>query len=132
MTNLNLNKNTLGIPSEHSEVTLVSASGYTASELGVRIGERIILTVNGVDIEAVVIATSSQNGNLTKHVILGITTSLFLSYIDGQLNGMIMGYTVRLEFVGTENHSYEAFEQGITPLSIYDISFYYSDESYKL
>lgn len=123
----NLNHNILGVPSENSKVTLISISGYTAIELGIKIGEQIYLVVNSTIIQAVVIATSfNSNGNLSKYVILGTTTNIFSSYIDGQLNGIVNGRTVRLEFVGSENASYEAFEEGINPHTIYDISFYYS------
>lgn len=123
---LNINGGSNGINSQGSYVALVSGSGYTMEQMGIRIGQNLTISVDGNTVNAIVITGNTVNGVNGTYVVFSIMASDLSKFTSMQ--GTVSGYTLRFSYMGTEKSSYDAFMTGIKPETIYNSQYYYSIE----
>ncbi len=117
-----------GINSSTSSVTLVSGQGYSITDLGVSIGQHLVITVGSESIQAIVITGSQARGLRNDYVVFSILTSDLNKFTATK--GTVNGKTLSFQFMGTETSSFDAYQAGIKSAAIANSQVYYLDDSY--
>jgi hypothetical protein len=127
---LNINGGSNGVNSMGSSVALISGGGFNLTDIGLRIGQHVAITVAGQVVNAIVITGNTVNGTNGAYIVFSIMASDLSKFTT--MEGTVGGHTMRFSYMGTERSSYDAFMTGIKPETIYNNQTYYYYEYYLI